>query len=67
MTLHPEYVVDENARRKAVILPLAEWESVLEALEELDDLRLYDEAVKERGGSLPFSEALAELRPNPLV
>ncbi|MGI8905417.1 MAG: hypothetical protein ACR2IE_02875 [Candidatus Sumerlaeaceae bacterium] len=62
MTLHPEYVVDENQNRKAVILPLAEWESVVEALDELEDIRLYDAAVQERGEALPFEQALQELK-----
>ena len=26
VTLHPEYVVDENDKKKAVLLPVEEWE-----------------------------------------
>ena len=51
VTLHPEYVVDDSDRKKAVLLPVEEWEKVVDELEELEDIRLYDaakeQAVKE--------------------
>ncbi len=43
ITTHEEYVVDRDGERKAVLLPW-EWQTVLEALEELEDIRAYDEA-----------------------
>ena len=27
VTLHPQYVIDENQKRKAVILPVEEWDT----------------------------------------
>ena len=47
------YVVDENGKRVSVILPVEEYEHMLEELEELEDLRLYDgaKAEIEREGS----------------
>ncbi len=41
------YVVDENGKRVSVILPVEEYERLLEELEELEDIRLYDEAKAE--------------------
>jgi len=43
-TFHPQYVVDEKWQRQAVIVSVAEWEQILEELEELDDIRAYDAA-----------------------
>jgi PHD/YefM family antitoxin component YafN of YafNO toxin-antitoxin module len=40
--LHPQFVIDENQTPKAVLLPVAEWEQVVEDLEELDDIRAFD-------------------------
>ena len=37
---HPQYVVDEKSQRQAVIVSVAEWEQILEKLEELDDIRV---------------------------
>lgn len=36
--VHLQYVVDKRQQRKAVLLPLAEWEQILDYLEELDDI-----------------------------
>lgn len=51
--LHPEYVTDKQGQKKSVVLPIEEWESIREALEELDDIRTYDDAKK--SGSDPVS------------
>ncbi|NCC62147.1 MAG: hypothetical protein EOM12_14670 [Verrucomicrobiae bacterium] len=62
VTIHPEYVVDEQQHRKAVLLPVAEWESIVEELEELDDIRAYDEAKTEVRDSVPFEQAVREIQ-----
>ena len=46
ITTHEEYIVDSDGKRKAVVLPWEEWQEVMEALEELDDIRAYDEVPK---------------------
>jgi len=47
ITVHPQYVVDAAQTRTAVLIPAAEWEEILEALEDLDDIRAYDVAKAE--------------------
>lgn len=47
---------------QSVVLPLAKWEQVLEELEELDDIRAYDAAKSESGESVPFDQAVCEIR-----
>jgi hypothetical protein len=42
--VHPRFLVDEHQQPTDVVLSLAEWRLVLDALEELDDIRAYDEA-----------------------
>lgn len=44
VTLHPDYVIGQDKHTKAILLPLTEWEAVVEELEELDDIRAYDVA-----------------------
>jgi PHD/YefM family antitoxin component YafN of YafNO toxin-antitoxin module len=61
MTLHPEYVVDAEDKRKAVVLPVEEWEKVIDELEELEDIRLYDAAKQEPAESIPFEQAVKEI------
>ena len=36
--IHPQYVVDECQERTSELIPLAEWEQILDYLEELDDI-----------------------------
>ncbi len=62
MKVHEEYLVDEQGHRKAVVVPVAEWEQIVEALEELDDTRAYDEAKRECSEPLPFEQAMLEIR-----
>jgi PHD/YefM family antitoxin component YafN of YafNO toxin-antitoxin module len=61
ITVHEEYLVDERGNRKAVVLPVAEWEEILEALEELDDIRAYDEAKRLPSQPVPFEQAVREI------
>lgn len=62
ITIHEDYLVDEQGRRKAVVVPLEQWEKVLEALEELEDIRAYDEAKDRRSEPVPFEQAIREIR-----
>lgn len=62
VTIHPEYVIDENQNKKAVILPFIEWEQILEEIEELEDIRAYDIAKSEKDEMIPFEQAVQEIR-----
>jgi len=50
MTLHPKYITDGSGNKNAVVLPIKEYTKLLEELEELEDIRLYDEAKKQDDG-----------------
>ena len=58
--------VDENGKRTGVILPVEEYERLIEELEALEDIRAFDEAVaaRERGEDevIPFDQAFREIR-----
>jgi hypothetical protein len=51
MTLHPKYITDETGNKSAVILPIKEYDKLMEELEDMEDIRLYDEAKKTDDGS----------------
>ncbi|WP_089730074.1 hypothetical protein [Candidatus Thiosymbion oneisti] len=59
--LHPDYIVDEDLNRRAVILPYSEWENIIEEMEELDDIRAYDEAKTKANETIPFEQAVKEI------
>ena len=60
--IHLEYVVDEKQKRKAVLLPLVEWDRIVEDLEELDDIRAYDSVKEQRSETIPFEQAVREIQ-----
>jgi PHD/YefM family antitoxin component YafN of YafNO toxin-antitoxin module len=61
ITAQEEYLVDEAGNRTAVVLPLAEWQQIKEELEELDDIRAYDEAKAQPSDAIPFEQAMREI------
>lgn len=60
--INPQYVLDGNDNRKAVVLPLSEWEQILSDLEDLDDIRAYDQAKSAPDEAIPFDQAVREIR-----
>jgi hypothetical protein len=59
--LHEQYLVDDKGHRKAVVLPIAEWEQLLDLLEEIEDIRAYDNAKKRPSEAIPFEAAVSEI------
>ena len=60
--VHPEYVVDGQKHTKAVILSISEWEKVINELEQLDDIRAYDEAKQASQERVRFDQAVREIQ-----
>ena len=55
------YLVDESGKRIAVVLPIEEYERLLEALEELDDIRAYQEAIESGEEAISVDNFIAEI------
>ena len=64
MATRVQYVIDEAGKRTAVLVPLEEWERIQAALEELADVRAYDEAKRHPSDPVPFEQAMAEIEAN---
>ena len=66
ITVHPQYITD-TAGQQLVILPIGEFNSIMDELENIEDVRLYDEAKKnDTGERIPMEEAfkIIELKRN---
>ena len=50
LTIHPQYIID-SAGQKLVVLSKNEFDNIIEELEDLEDIRLYDEAKKDDDGT----------------
>ncbi|CAN5206094.1 hypothetical protein BH18ACT10_BH18ACT10_17930 [soil metagenome] len=61
-----KYMVDENGRRVGVFLEIEVYERLLAELEELDDIRAYEEAraeIESEGDeAIPLDQAMREIR-----
>jgi hypothetical protein len=56
-----QYITDTRGRKVSVILPIRDYRKMLEKLEELEDIRAYDEAVSGNEESIPAEQAFAEI------
>lgn len=59
--LHPQYITD-TAGNNLVVLSQQEFDSIMQELEELEDIRLYDEAKKnDTGERIPLEQVFATI------
>ena len=57
LTVHPQFITDKAGNKISVVLSVKEYEALMEELEELADIRLYDEAKASDEPSIPIDEA----------
>jgi hypothetical protein len=57
--VHPQYIKGANGNESLVILPVNEFDAIMEELEYMDDVRLYGEVKKnDTGERIFFSDYL---------
>ena len=57
--IHPQFIKDANGEKSLVVLTAKEFDSLMEELEDIEDVRLYDEAKKnDTGERIVFSDYL---------
>jgi hypothetical protein len=56
-----QFVVDESGNRTAVLLDIERYFELLEAQEELESIRAFDEAKASDDEAIPFSQAVKEI------
>ncbi len=61
ITIHEEYLTDAKGNRTSAVVPINEWNEILESLEELDDIEAFDDAQKEKGDAIPFDDFLSQI------
>jgi len=60
--IHEEYLTDKGGNKKAVIVPISEWQQIKEDMEELADIRAYDKAKSKLSEPVPFEETVRKIR-----
>jgi len=56
-----QYVTDGKGKKVGVILPIREYEKMIEQIEELEDIKAYDEAVRFEEEEISVQEAFQKL------
>ena len=54
------YITDKRGRKVSVILPIKDYHEMLKKIEELEDIRAYDESLSEKE-AIPAEQAFAEI------
>jgi hypothetical protein len=56
--MRTQYITDTHGKKVAVILPVKDYEKIMDKLDELEDIRLYDKAKKnDTGEYIPMDKA----------
>ena len=53
----PQFITDNKGKKLSVVLPIKEYLKIMEELEELEDIRLYDQSKASKESSLPVDKA----------
>lgn len=56
-----QFITDNHGKKLAVILPINEYNKMVEDLEELEDIKLYDAAKKGKQEFIDAEEAFKEI------
>ncbi len=54
----PQFITDKKGRKISVVISLSQYKQILEDLEELHDIQLYDEVVARKEKTIPFNQYL---------
>jgi len=59
LTVHPQYITDNTGKKISAVLSMKDFKAIMDELEELEDIKLYDEAKKQDTGErILFSDYL---------
>lgn len=59
LAIHPQYITDNTGKKISAVLPMKEFNLLLEELEELEDIRLYDESKNDNEPAIAKNKAMA--------
>ena len=59
--LKERFVVDEQGNRISVVLDIADYQALVDRLEELESIREYDAAKGSQDHAIPFKQAVGDI------
>lgn len=57
VALKPQYITDNMGKKVSVVLSIDDFKDIMEELEELEDIRLYDASKKSKEPPVPIEDA----------
>jgi len=60
--LSTNYITDDKGKKISVVLPIKQYEHLLEELEELEDIRAYDKAKAKKEKPISLRDAIQQRR-----
>jgi hypothetical protein len=60
--LSTTYITDNNGKKISAVLPIKQYQYILDALEELEDIRAYDKAKAKKEKPIPLRDAIQQRR-----
>lgn len=58
MIVHQQVLKDNQGNNIGVFLPMSDYEKILDQLEELEDIKAYDDSKKRNEETIPLREAI---------
>ncbi len=56
-----QYLVGKDKKPRAIVIPIDQWEKILEQLEDIEDIRAYDEAKLDEAEPIDFRDAVNKI------
>ncbi len=60
-TLRQQFIEDKQGNRIAVLMPIDQYNKLLDQLEDVSDIRAFDAAKAEKEEIIPFDQAVKEI------
>jgi hypothetical protein len=62
LAIHPQYITDNTGKKLSAVLPMKEYKIIIEDLEELEDIKLYDESKNDNEPAIDRAKAMAMIK-----
>lgn len=59
--MRTQYITDTTGKKVSVILPIKDYEKIMDELEELEDIKAYDRVKARKSEPVPFEQAVKEI------
>ncbi len=56
-TIDPQYITDNKGKKISAIIPIKQFKTIVNELDELEDIKLYDETKSKKAKSYPIEKA----------